>query len=637
MKTKPLETFLFSAVGIAAMFVLLVGFNVVSAAFKVRFDVTEEGAYTLSEGTRAILRKLDTPVKLRFYSSRVEEATPDTVFLRNYARQIEDFLEELEREARGRIILEKYDPQPDSDAEDSARLDGIGGQPIPPYGENYYLGLSVNMLDRHEQIRFFTPNREKLLEYDVIRCISRVASPEKPVVGVMSALPVLGMPSNPMMMQMGQRGQEPWFFIRELQNDFTVRDVPLSAGEIDDDIQVLVVLYPKGISDDAQFAIDQFVLRGGKLLAFLDPMSIADNQDAGMNQLQRATSGGATLDKLLAAWGLGFDVSKVVADRTYSTTISRGGPGGETTPAVLSLTSDAVATDDVLTSQIDNLLFAYSGAFTGTPTEGLKMTVLLKTTKQAGWIDKVMAQFGGGGDELKSDGVEYPLAVRLTGRFKTAFPEGKPGTNSAANPPAGDETNAPPALDSLKESMTEGVVCLVADSDVVFDPVCVRVQNILGFTAVSLLNGNLGFAQGAIEQLAGDSNLIAVRSRATLNRPFTVVKRIQDRARESTQEELTRWQEALQQARQELNELQGRTDPNQRAIISTEFEAKRTELEMKAAEANRSLKEVRKRQRKELDSLESWVKAGNIAGMPLLVIIAGIVLAVLKRKRTAAQ
>src|SRR6266550_1764947 len=225
MKKKPFETILYSAVGVAAMFVLLAGFNVVTAALKQRIDLTKERAYTLSEGTKAILKKIDTPVKIRFYCTRAENATPETVFLRNYAQQVAD------------------------------------------------------MLDETVALPFLSPSRERMLEYDVARAISQAITPQKPVVGLMSGLPVLG-EFNPMMMRMGQRGQEPWIVVNELKRDFTVKEVALGVDKIDDDIKVLVVIYPREISDGAQYAIDQFILRGGKLVAFLDPLSIADNRNS---------------------------------------------------------------------------------------------------------------------------------------------------------------------------------------------------------------------------------------------------------------------------------------------------------------------------------------------------------------------
>ena len=638
---KPIETFLYSAAGVGAMFVLLIGFNVVTAALKQRIDLTKERAYTLSEGTKAILKKIDTPVKIRFYCTQAENATPETVFLRNYAQQVTDLLDEFKQYAGGKLLIQKFNPSPDSDAEDSAKLDGIEGQMVSAEGEPFYLGVAVSMLDETVALPFLSPSRERMLEYDVVRAISQVITPQKPIVGLMSALPVLG-EFNPMMMRMGQRGQEPWIIVNELKRDFTVKEVAVGVDKIEDDIKVLVVIYPRDISDGAQYAIDQFILRGGKVVAFLDPLSIADTRNSNpSNPLQGAMASGATMDKLLKAWGIEFDVSKAVADMTFKTNI-RGQDGRpQAAAAVLSLTKEAMNAEDVLTSQLDNLLLPYPGVFTGTPAAGLKETVLLKTSKNSQLIEKIMAQFGGGEKDFKASDKEYALAIRLTGKFKTAFPDGKPGDK------AGDKKNEGETKDekkpeakpdnSLKESSTDGVVILVGDSDVIFDPVCVQVQNIFGQKIVIPQNGNLNLAQSMVEQLAGDSNLIAVRSRATLNRPFTVVKKMEERAQESYRSKIKELEGSLSETQQKLNELQRSKEKGQRFILSPEQQQELAKFRQKEADAKKELKQVRKNLRRDVDSLENELKWVNILAMPFIVSLSGIALAVYKRKRTAAK
>jgi ABC-type uncharacterized transport system involved in gliding motility auxiliary subunit len=402
---------------------------------------------------------------------------------------------------------------------------------------------------------------------------------------------------------------------------------------------VLFVIYPKGISESTEFAIDQFVLRGGKLIALVDPLSIADNQTPGMNPLQRATSSGATLEKLFRGWGVEFDIAKVVADPTYKTMINRGGRGEEA-PAVLSLNKDAMNTEDILTSQLDNLLLPYAGAFTGTPKEGLKQTVLLKTTGNSDMMDKIMAEFGGTKD-FKPSGKNYTLAMRLTGKFKTAFPNGKPVASTdekKADADAKDEKkdeSAPASM--LKESASDNSVILVGDSDLLFDPVCVQVQNILGFRAVNILNGNLNFAQSAVEQLAGDSNLIAVRSRATLNRPFTLVKQMEEKAQEAYRSKIKELEASLADTQQKVNELQRTKDKGQRFVLSPEQQQELAKFRQKETEVKRQLKDMRKNLRRDIDSLETRLKWVNIAAMPAAVACCGIALAAYKRRRTAAK
>ncbi|HLX68770.1 MAG TPA: GldG family protein, partial [Verrucomicrobiae bacterium] len=431
MQKKSLETILYSAAGVAIMAAIVVAFNLVTASMHRRMDLTREKAYTLSAGTKAILAKLDTPVKLRFYCTQSENATPYTLYLKSYARKVEDLLTEYQQAAHGKLTIEKLDPQPDSDAEDSARLDGIDAQNLPG-GETYYLGLAVSQLDAKEAIPFLSPDRERDLEYDISRSISRVVTPEKPVIGVMSPLPVFGAPGNPMAEQMGQpsQGQDPWALITELKGDFAVRQVGMDVSKVDDDIKVLLVIHPRDISDAAQYAIDQFVMRGGKLIAFLDASSLVDSrgQNPMMGQMQMP-GGGSSLDKLLKAWGLQFDTSKVVADRTYMINTGEEGDTANQHPVWLAITPDSINSNDVATAELENLWYFSGGAFTGQPAPGLKETVLLKSSVDSQLVDSMTANFSGENvlKEFKPSGIQYALAVRLTGQFKTAFPDGKPG------------------------------------------------------------------------------------------------------------------------------------------------------------------------------------------------------------------
>jgi ABC-type uncharacterized transport system involved in gliding motility auxiliary subunit len=634
MKKKGLETWLYSTVGVLAMLAIIVALNLIAARAKTRIDLTAERAYTLSQGTRNILAKLDTPVQIRFYCSRGDNTMP--VMLKTYAQRVEDLLGEYRQASKGQIEIQKLDPTPDSDAEDSAKLDGIEGQPLPD-GESVYLGVSVSMLDQKEAIAFLSPERERLLEYDLSRAISRVMTPEKPVVGIMSPLPYQGQQMNPMMMRMGQRGGAPaWVFYNELQRDFTVKPVEMTADAIPDDVKVLIVIHPKAISDAAQYAIDQFVLRGGKLIAFLDPNAVLD-----------ATAGGpmgggssSSLDKLLKAWGLTFENTKVVADTTY---IGRTRQGRA--PAVLALTEKAVNKDDLITAQADNLFMAFAGAFSGTPAAGLTQTVLVKSSKDSQLIEPMMAQLSG--EQIIKDfapsGIEQSLVVRLTGKFKTAFPDGKPkGADAKPADPAKPDEKKPADDKSLKESAKEGAVLLVADSDMIQDQLSVQeMMNPFGGgqRMVMPANGNLAFAQGAVEQFAGDSNLITVRSRASRERPFTVVRKMQADAEANYRSKIKELEKSLSDAQAKLNELQ-RTKAEQggqKFILSPEQQAEIANFRKKEAEVKQQLKLERKKLRTDIDSLENRIKWINIAGMPVLVTIAGVGLALARRSRRAAR
>jgi ABC-type uncharacterized transport system involved in gliding motility auxiliary subunit len=642
MQKKSLETILYSTAGVAVMLVILIALNFIAGTARARLDLTQEKAFTLSAGTRAILKKLDTPVTIRFYCTQSESATPETVYLKSYARKVEDLLFEYRQVAGSKLRIEKYDPQPDSDAEDSARLDGIEAQQLPGV-EGFYLGLAVKCADEVQSIPFLAPNRERLLEYDLDRVIVRAENPEKVTIGLMTPLPVFGMPSNPMMAQMGQQGSQPWALVTELKNDFNVKRVAMDADKIDDDIKLLVVIAPKDISDKAQFAIDQFVMRGGKLVAFLDAQCLADNRQ--QNQMMaNMGGGGSSLDKLLKAWGLQFDTSKVVADLKYKMQL-RGRTGEpQDAPAWLGLTSDAINKDDVATSQIDNIWLPLCGAFTGTPVTGLKETVLLHSSKDAELVDGMLANFSGDNimKEFKPTGVNYALAVRLSGRFKTAFPDGPPQEkkDEKADTEKKDEKKPDEKKtgDWLKETKGDNTVVLFGDADLLYDPFTIR-QIDSPFGALKMaMNANLNLAQNIIEQMTGDNNLIAVRSRATLNRPFTRVKEMEAAANERFQSEIKRLEDSAAQAQQKINEMQAqKKDKDQRFILSPEQRVELEKLRKEEADTRKRLRQVQKDLKKEVVSLQTRLKWINILAVPLAVTATGIVIAIVNRRKTSAK
>ena len=621
LKKKQLETFLYSTIGIGAMVLLLIAINFIASRARTRVDLTSERAYTLSAGTRAILAKLDTPIQVRFYCTKNATAMP--VFLTTYAQRVEDLLGEYRQASKGQIEIQRLNPEPDSDAEDSARLDGVQPQQLQN-GERIYLGLSVGMLDQKQAIPFLTPDRERLLEYDISRAIARVTTTEKPVIGVMSSLSVMG-EMNPMMMQRGQNGAPPWAFMAELKRDFNVKQVEVSADKIPDDIKVLLVIHPTALTDVAQYAIDQFVLRGGKLVAFVDPLCALDRQPAQTGMIPPPSS--SNLDKLFKAWGLTFDTATVVADMEHVAQLQQGPH-----PAVLALNETAINKDDVVSAQADNLLMAFTGSFAGTPVEGLTKTVLIKSSKNSELTDASRAAIAGAqiSSQFKATGMEYSLAIRLAGKFKTAFPEGKP---KPAASPGEQKPEEKPAEAGLKESSEPNAVVLIGDADMIQDPLAIREIQGLGQRLIMPVNSNLSFAQSVVEQLAGDSNLIAVRSRASRERPFTVVQKLQAEADASYRTKIKELEQSLAETQRKVNELQQSKDAGQRFSLSPEQQQELVNFRKKEAESKVQLKEMRKKLRSEIDSLENRVKWLNIAGMPALVIVAGFALAFGKRKR----
>ncbi len=510
-------------------------------------------------------------------------------------------------------------------------------------GDKIYLGVAISLDPQKVALPFLPPNRERLLEYDLARALSQVLSTNKPVVGVMTPLQVFGMQMPPQMrMQMGGQNQDPWVFISELRRDFEVRQVQMDADKIDDDIKVLLVIHPKEIKDTAQYAIDQFIMRGGKLIACLDPLSLSDVNR--QNPMMPMPGGASNLEKLLKAWGVTFETTKVVADMNSARKlVVRQGGQPEIVPTLLFVTDTGISKDDVVASQIDEVWLPFSGVFTGTPISGLKQTVLLKTSKNSQLVEPFMAQMSPSKivDEFKSADTSYALAIRLEGKFKTAFPDGKPEaakTDDKDKDEKKDEKKAEDkGKDTLKETKTDNAVLLIGDTDWLSDQFSVQVQNFFGQRIVQPRNGNLPLTQNIVEQFAGDQNLIGVRSRGTLNRPFTVVKEMQAQANARFQAEIAKLQKEVDETNQKLTELQGKKEGNQRAFLSKEQQEEIEKFKRKRVEANKHLKLVRRSLAKDIESLELRTKVINIAGMPLLVAAAGIALALVRKQKTKAQ
>ena len=626
---KKYETFLFSAAGLAALAVLLVAFNFLASTVALRVDLTDGKLYTLSDGTKKILTKLDAPVKVRLYISAGETAMP--VQLRSFAQRVEDVAREFKSVAGANLVIEKYNPKPDSDEEDAAQLDGIEPQQLAS-GETFYLGLSVSQLDRRQAIAAISPQRERLIEYDLIRAIARVATPDRPVLGLMSAVPVLGEQFNPFTRQ----GSEPWVLANELKRDFNVRPVNITAEAIDPEIKVLLVIHPRDLPESTEYALDQFVLRGGKLVAFVDPYAYFDQQPNPMMPQQQQPGTSSSLPTLFKAWGVEMNPGKVLADVVYAS-----GSGQRYTPTVLTLNRTALNRDDVVTSQIETLLYAFGGAFDVKPVEGLKLTELIKSSATSMLVDNIVATVSGDAATkgFEPSGKSMPLALRLTGKFKTAFPGGlKP--DEPAKPAAKDAKPAPPkpaAAPQLTESVAENSVILVADADMLADGAAVDIQTVFGQRVVVPSNGNLNLAQNMVEQLFAGDDLMGLRSRASGFRPLTVIREMEVQAQQQYFGKIQSLEKELQQASEKIQALQkGRADAKSAQILSPEQQVELEAFRKRVIETRHELKELRKNLRQDSESLQFWTKVANIAVMPLLVALAGLAFAAARRRRVAA-
>jgi ABC-type uncharacterized transport system involved in gliding motility auxiliary subunit len=628
MNRKHLEALLYSAGGVAAMLLILIAVNFIVSPVPARVDLTEGHVYTLSPGTRQVLGKLDGEVTLRFYYSQGSSAVPPG--LKTFAKRVEDLLSEYRTASGGRVKIEKLNPEPDSDAEDSATLDGIEGQ-LTATQEKFYLGLSISYLDKKVAIPVLAPERERLLEYDITRAIARVGQTKKPVVGIMSAVPVLGRPLNPMLKQ---QPLEPWATIAELKNDFDVRRVEMSAEKIDDDVDVLLVIHPRDIFEPTEYAIDQFILRGGRVIAFLDSYAYFDQQPDMNNPLGGNAASASSLPTLLKHWGLDMVQGKVVADMSYPS-----GEGARLIPTLLSLQGEALNQEDVVTSQVGTMLLPFSSAFTGTPVPGLKQTVLAQTSTNSMLVDLIIATLSGepATKGFEPSGKNMPLAIRLAGQFRTAFPNGKPPHPLAPRPDpkkdAGKAEEAKPAAVHLSEGKAENQVVLVADMDMLADSAAVEVQEVFGQKVLVPRNGNLNFLQSLVEQFAGDNALTSLRSRAAFSKPLTVVQDLAMDAQRRYLGKIKELEDSLIQTNEKLQALQrGRTGA-QAGVLSAEQQTEIENFKQNAIAMRRDLKEVRKELRAEIETLEFWTKVVNIGLVPVLVSLAGLAFYLARRRR----
>ena len=604
------------ALGLVLLVAVIGAAELILSSLPFRADLTAEKLYTLSKGSKAVLGKLEEDVTLKFYFSSSSADMP--MGLKTYAGQVQDLLKEYERAGKGHVILEAYDPKPDSDAEEWAQRYGVEPQNANPFGQPVYFGLVAVCGDREETLPRFSPRTESTLEYDVTRCITRVAWPERPVIGVMTSLQgVLGEEQNPMMMmQQRPRPNPGWAAFSELKKDYDVRAVATDADKIDDDIKTLVVLHAKDLSEKTLFAIDQFVIRGGRLIACVDPFSIMDlisnRQQQNPMMMQMGGNGPSTLGKLFDAWGVTFDTSKVVADGAAATRLGGNNGQAELNPAFLSLGKDNMDKKSLLVAQLTQVMFPFAGSLSFGKTDGLEFEPLIVSSKDNACLADAMGLQFGGPIRVNPDNVQRTMAARLSGTFKTAFPKGPDYKEGS--------TNAVPKV----VASGKGTVLLFADSDFLADQFCVQTINTIFGTMAQPMNDNLALFSNVIEQFAGREELIGVRSRGPSNRPFTKVDALEAKALAKWQRKQSELEAALQETQQRLSALQKQKSGNDRLLLSKEQQDEILQFRKTQANTRRQLKNVRKELTADIDSLGLTLKVVNIMLVPALVIAFGI-------------
>jgi ABC-type uncharacterized transport system involved in gliding motility auxiliary subunit len=659
---------LMSPAGLVVLFIALVVLNVMFSAVPARIDLTEGRVYTLSDGTRQVLAKLDAPVVVRLYYTQSGD-TSVPVALNTFAKRVQDLLAEYVAASGGRLVLERLNPEPDSDAEEAAIRDGIDGQ-VTPNQEKFYLGLAIARRDGQADgtkggagkgdaakgdaakaanlvaIPVLSPERERLLEYDITRAIAQVMQERRPVIGVLSAIPVFG---RPMELMLGRLPTGPWIAIQELQRNFDVRPVPMESTRIPDDVKVLLVIHPRDLSDAGEYAIDQFVMRGGRLIAFLDPYAFFDQQRNLENPLAGNTASESTFRHLLGAWGYAMPTGKIAADLTLAS-LQNGRP----MPTLLNVQGDALNKDDLVIGQVGTLTIPFAGWFEpvagGKPVPGLVATVLARTSQNSMLIDPIIATLTGeaAARGFQPTGKAQSLALRLTGRFPTAFPDGPPKADPGLPVPLRDGAPAEPAATAaapapadpaahLAKATADAQVVLVSDIDMLADGVVVQIQEAFGQQVRVPINGNLDFLQSLVEAFSGDSQLGSLRSRAAFSRPLTVPLEIEERAQQQYLGAIKALEDDLMQTQERLQKLQRARGPGSAFTPTAEQQAEIDAFQRKSTETKAQLKELRRTLRLETDRLELVTKVVNIALMPMLVTFAGVGLFAIRRRRLGRQ
>ena len=634
------------ALSIAALLcigVMLVAVNVIAAQFgALRIDLTRDRLYTLSRGTRDTLGKVDEPVTLRlYYSTKLGDTLPSYAV---YYRRVRELLDQYVAASGGKLRLETYDPQPFSDVEDRAVALGLQGAPLDAGGEQVYFGLAgTNSTDDRQVIPFFAAERERFLEYDLTKLVHALAVPKKTVVGLMTALPLEG----DMMAALRGGSAEPMAIVEQLRQLYRVETVPPSSDAIPADVDVLMLVHPQNLSDQTLFAIDQFVLKGGKALVFVDPYS--ELQASG--QPPRTNSGGlpedsSNLSRLFQRWGLQMAPNVVAGDRDSARRVAVPVPGrgSQATDYVawLNLSGDDLNRDNPITADLDHVNVATAGILEPVAEAGTKFEPLISTSADSEKIpvEKVtgLPDVAALLKDFRPEDKRYTLAARLGGIAQTAFPDGPP--QAAATPPE-SKPDAPPSApapppakpDFLKQSAAPIEIVAVADTDMLDDRFWARTQNYFGQQVIVPNANNGDFVANAIDVLAGGADLIDLRSRGTAARPFTLVDNLQRDADQRYAAEQQTLEKKLKETEAKLHDLTGK-GPGDASVPVTADQTKAIEqFRADMLTTRQQLRAVQAALRQNIDRLKALLEFCDIALIPILVMAAALVLGVWRVRR----
>jgi ABC-type uncharacterized transport system involved in gliding motility auxiliary subunit len=636
------------AIAVAALVciaLLLISANIVIGRwFTARLDLTADKLYTLSPGTFHTIAEIDEPITLRlYYSKQLGDEVPAYGV---YAQRVRELLDQYVAAADGKIRLETYNPQPFSDVEDRAVAFGLQAVPLDSEGDQVYFGLAAtNSTDDQQVIPFFSPERERFLEYDLTKLVHSLAVPKKTAVGLISTLPLQG----DMTAMMQGRPSRPMAVIDQLQQLDKVEPLDADIDVIPADVDVLMLVHPQNLPPKTLFAIDQFVLRGGKALIFVDPHS--ELQAA---QPSQASAPGAptssNLTPLFKAWGFEMLPNIVAGDRRDAQQVGVPVAGRGEEPldyiAWLDLKAANINRDDMITADLSHITMASAGILEPLPGATTNFEPLIATSPDSTEIpaDKLsgLPDVAGLLANFKPDGKRYVLAAHVTGAAKTAFPNGppQPAAPSAATPGAPKPAEGSPRSGNwLKQSEHPINVVVVADTDILDDRVWVQSQDFFGQRVVVPIANNGDFVADAVDVLAGGEDLVGLRSRGTAARPFTVVDRLQREAQARYSAEEHALQQKLKATEAKLADLTGKDETDTPANLSPEQTKAIAQFRADMLQTRRQLRDVQAALRSDIQRLKGGLEFLDIALVPIIVAVVAVIVGAVRlrsrRRRTS--
>ena len=626
---------LLTGTGIALAAVLFGAFNMLSSAAlrSARFDLTDHKLYTLSDGTNNVLSNLAEPITLRFYlSKKLATGLPG---IKGYATRVQEMLEEYAQVAGNQIVLQVMDPEPFSEEEDRAVAYGLQGIPLDNGSTQFYFGLAgTSSTDELEVIPFFQPEREEFLEYDLTKMIHSLANPKKKILGLMSSLPIDGVGAMSLMQQRG--GSQPWLIVTHIEQMFEIQKIESTASAIPEEVSVLMVVHPKTLGDPTLYAIDQFVLYGGHAMIFVDPL--AESDSGGGNPMNPMGGGGprdSDLPKLFDAWGLEMVKGKVLGDLPLAKKVQIQQQARMQVvdyPVWVEFRQEHFSQDDIVTAQVPSITMASAGILQKKGDVGTELTPLIQSDEAAMKIDASLLSFmpdlGAILSSYKPEGEKMMVAARVTGKVKTAFPDGKP-----KEPAKEGEAESTPSIESdeklsrrphVSESKDSINVIVVADTDILQDKFWAQVQNFFGQRIGIPTAGNGTFVTNALDNLTGSNDLISVRSRAGYSRPFTLLRALQQDAEQQFRQKEQALQERLKATEGKLQELQSQKSEGNIMLMSAEQQKAMATFRQDLVQVRKELRSVQHELGKNIESVESWVKFINIGLVPILIGMVGV-------------